>query len=100
LRDRLNYFHKLTPEDRAELVKTCGWIHEKFIDHVKKHRGAKLKKDSKMFTGEIYSGVEAVEEGLVDEVGTMVEVLEKLYPGSKLDIPKSRSWLSTALRAC
>jgi ClpP class serine protease len=32
--------------------------------------------------------VEAKEEGLVDEVGTMVEILEKHYPGSKLDIQK------------
>lgn len=30
--------------------------------------------------------------GLVDEVGTMVEVLERLYPGSKLEVEQSGSW--------
>lgn len=74
------------------LLKDCGFIHEKFIEHVKKYRGDKLKKDEKIFSGEIYTGVEAKELGLVDEVSSMVEVLEKLYPGSKLDVQEARSW--------
>lgn len=68
------------------MIKSCGWIHEKFIAHVKKYRGDKIKKDDKVFTGEIYSGNEAKELGLVDEVGSMVDVLEKAYPGSKIDV--------------
>lgn len=72
-------------------------MHEKFINHVKKYRGNKLKKDDKIFTGEIYTGVEAKEVGLIDEVGSMVEVLEKAYPGSKLDVEEARSWRDTLL---
>lgn len=52
-------------------------MHEKFINHVKKYRGKKVKNDDKVFTGEIYNGEEAKEVGLIDDVGSMIEVLEK-----------------------
>lgn len=99
MRNSLNPFHKLTPEQKEELIRTCGWVHEKFIAHVKKYRGDKLKIDDRIFSGEIYNGTEAQEVGLIDEVGSMVEVLNRLYPGSKLDIDANRSWRSALLGA-
>lgn len=57
------------------MLKSCTWMHNKFISHVKKYRGGKLKNDDKIFSGEIYNGTEAKELGLVDEVGSMVDVL-------------------------
>lgn len=88
----LDPFHNLTPEERESLIKNCSWIHQKFINHVNKYRGNKLKKDSKIFTGEIYNGTEAKQVGLVDQVGTMVDVLEKQFPGSKVDYESSAAW--------
>ena len=38
-------------------------------------RENKIKDDPSTFSGDIFTGQEAVERGLIDEVGTMVEVL-------------------------
>ena len=69
----------------------CSSTHQKFISHVKKYRQDKLKIDDKIFSGEVYNGEEAKEIGLIDGVGSMVEVLEQKYPGCKIDleVPKS-----------
>ena len=45
------------------------------MDYVKKHRGNKLKDDPSTFSGDVFSGPEGFERGLIDEVGSMVEVL-------------------------
>ena len=71
--------------------------HQKFIDHVKRHRGNRLKVDDKIFSGEVFTGEEVKENGLVDEVGSMVKVLGEKYPGARIDYEREdRSWKSRA----
>ena len=45
-----------------------------------------------MFSGEVFNGEEAKDIGLVDEVGSMINILQDKYPGSKLqhEDPSSR----------
>lgn len=88
----MNPFHNLNQEERAKIMEACGWTHERFIEFVKKHRGSKIKDDKDIFSGEIYTGEEAASNGLVDEVGTIVEVLDKRYPGCKLELEHTGSW--------
>jgi len=45
-------------------------IHQQFIDAVKKGRGDRLKEFDDLFTGLIWTGQEAVEFGLVDDIGS------------------------------
>jgi protease-4 len=45
-------------------------IHQQFIDAVKKGRGDRLKEFDELFTGLIWTGREAVEFGLVDNIGS------------------------------
>lgn len=45
-------------------------IHQQFIDAVKKGRGDRLKEFDDLFTGLIWTGREAVEFGLVDNIGS------------------------------
>ncbi len=55
-------------------------IHKVFIDHVKMHRGSKLKApDDKLFTGEWWTAVRGLELGLVDALGDMHSELQKRY---------------------
>ena len=61
---------------------------------VKQERGNKLKADDLTFSGEVFTGEEALNRGLIDELGTMVQVLESRHPGAKLDIaPEKRAFL-------
>ena len=52
-----------------------GSVQDKFINIIKKNRGTKLKENDEMFKGAIYNGKQAQEIGLVDGVGSMVDVL-------------------------
>jgi len=76
----------MTPEEQAYLKRICEKGHEKFIADVRRQRGNKLKKDDRMFTGEVFTGQEAKELGLVDEVGSMVEILAQRHPEARLEV--------------
>ena len=57
------------------LKKLCEGAHGKFVDMVKRERGNKLKPDELTFSGEVFTGEEALTRGLVDELGSMIQVL-------------------------
>jgi ClpP class serine protease len=65
---------------------------------VKRKRGNKLKGDESTFSGDVWTGEEALQRGLVDEVGSLVEVLAARHPGAKLEVEAdSRSLLHKVL---
>lgn len=45
-------------------------------------RGAKLHLSSDTIEGDLVIGQQAIEEGLVDEIGIFKDVVEKEFPGS------------------
>ena len=55
-------------------------LHEQFKDYVRQRRGKRLKGTSRvMFNGDFWSGLKAVELGLIDGVGEMRSILKKKY---------------------
>jgi protease-4 len=62
----------------------CAQMHTKFIEDVKRKRGNKIKADESTFSADVWLGEEALQRGLVDEVGSLVEVLAARHPGAKL----------------
>jgi signal peptide peptidase SppA len=70
------------PEKRedVERIKTFELdVHNVFIDVVKMRRGARLKGEDDLFTGEWWTGVRGVELGLADAVGDLYETLHQRY---------------------
>jgi len=70
------------PEKRedVERIKTFELdVHNVFIDVVKTRRGARLKGEDDLFTGEWWTGVRGVELGLADAVGDLYETLHQRY---------------------
>ncbi len=71
------------PEKKADIERLKAFeedIHQVFIDHVKLHRGNKLKAgDEVLFTGEWWTGIRGLDLGLVDELGDMHTVLRERY---------------------
>lgn len=53
---------------------------------VKRQRGNKVKEDVTTFSGDVFTGQEALQRGLVDEVGSMVQVLATRHPGAKIEV--------------
>ena len=54
-------------------------VHDTFIELVKERRGAKLKDDPNLFTGQFWTGKKGLELGLVDALGDMRQVLRDRY---------------------
>lgn len=91
-------YEDLDPTSQGYLKKLCESAQLKFVDFVKKNRGNKIKDDPTTFSGDVFTGQEALQRGLIDEVGSMIKVLETRHPGAKLDFePDQRSFLHKVL---
>ncbi|MCB0369628.1 MAG: S49 family peptidase [Bdellovibrionales bacterium] len=64
--DSLSPYQELQPEDQEYLKSLCKGAHGKFVEFVKNNRGNKLKDDPSTFTGDVFTGQEGLERGLVD----------------------------------
>ena len=66
----LDPFTPSKPADVEHVKLLLESIHEQFISAVKKGRGDRLKEDSKLFTGLVWTGEESLPMGLADEIGS------------------------------
>lgn len=77
----LDPFKELQQKDTDKLEKMLTTLHGHFVEHVKASRGDKINEEAHedLFTGEFWSGAEAVELGLADGVGDLRSVLEEKF---------------------
>ncbi|UWQ54517.1 S49 family peptidase [Leisingera caerulea] len=75
----LDPFRPENPEDVQRLKVILNDIHANFIDHVTERRGAKLKSDENLFTGEIWLARRAEELGLIDGIGHLKPKMQERY---------------------
>jgi len=75
----LDPFQPEKADDVARLKALQEPIHQAFIAHVEARRGAKLARDTDLFTGDVWVGAQAVDLGLADGVAHMVPKLKALY---------------------
>ena len=71
-------FAPVDEKARIHLQSMVDNIHRQFIDAVKKGRGDRLKEFDDLFTGLIWTGQEAVEFGLVDNIGSASHVAREV----------------------
>ncbi len=72
----LDTFSPQSPEQVAYAKDMLKKIHEQFITAVKEGRGARLKKDDRLFSGLVFTGQDAIALGLADAYGTVRSVAE------------------------
>lgn len=75
----LSQFEDLSPEHRVFVESLIGKLHAQFIDYVRKGRGDRLKETDETFSGYIWTGPDAVAMGLVDEIGTLDQVVKQSF---------------------
>lgn len=75
----LDPFRPQLPEDVERLHRVLGPIHQAFKDHVMARRGTRLAPGRDLFTGEFWTGREAVDLGLADGIGHLVPRMMALY---------------------
>ena len=59
-------------------------IHQQFIDVVKTGRGKRLKESPEMFSGLMWTGLQSVQLGLVDEIGSVDSVARDVIKAEKV----------------
>jgi serine protease SohB len=92
----LDPFQPEKPADVKRLKALQKRLHDSFIDLVTRRRGAKLDGErDRLFSGEFWTGAQALEFGLVDGLGGMHDILaEKFGPDYRLKpIAQDRNWL-------
>lgn len=75
----LDPFRPENEEDVARLNSLLEQLHEQFIAQVQTRRGDKLADNPDLFTGEVWIGQSAVDQGLADGIGHLVPVMKDRF---------------------
>jgi protease-4 len=74
----LDPFSPQSDKHRAFAQAMLNQIHQQFIDVVKAGRGTRLKETPEMFSGLFWSGQQAIELGLADQLGNLDYVAREI----------------------
>ncbi len=79
LKAMLNPFLPMTKDAEAKAQELVQQMGDQFAQELKSRRGAKLKDGVNYTTGEIWSGREAKEIAVIDEIGTVDQVIKETW---------------------
>lgn len=74
----LNQFEEVNPKEMQFWQELLDETHKEFIADVKQGRGNKLNTNADLFSGLIFSGKRSKQLGLIDELGNMYDLQQKL----------------------
>jgi protease-4 len=74
-KDMVSYFRSMKKEEREILQGVMDNVHEQFIRAVSEARNLKMDEVKKIADGRIFTGEQAVQHGLVDELGTLEDAI-------------------------
>jgi protease-4 len=77
-------FSPMSPAQRAYLQAMLDQIHRQFIAAVRAGRGARLKETPETFSGLFWNGQQAVEQGLVDHLGSLDYVAREVVKAEEV----------------
>jgi protease IV len=80
----LDPFSPMTDTQREFARSMLAEIHTQFIDTVKKGRGTRLKETPEMFSGLFWSGQQAIDLGLADQIGSLDYVAREVVKAEEL----------------
>ena len=70
-------YRPLTDQERAEYQRMVDQINDVFVENVADGRGMSIDEVRKLATGMPFTGIDAVENGLADEIGTREDAIDK-----------------------
>jgi protease-4 len=71
-------YKNMTEEERAKLQGTIDKLHDYFIEDVAQNRNMPEENMRQLATGETFLGLEAIDNGLIDELGNKEDALDYL----------------------
>ena len=97
-KDRLDPFEVANPEDVAKLKQVLDQVHQSFIQDVVAGRGERLIGDhEKLFSGDFWSGQQAVQLGLADGTDNLWVIVKKEFGAKSMKDFSARSSLLSDL---
>lgn len=96
-KSRLDPFLPEKPEDVEWLRGLQDQLHTMFREWVVARRGDRLRTDTDLFNGEVWTGAQAVDLGLIDGLGTPRSVLAKRFPDAEPMLIETRKPLLARL---
>ena len=75
----LDPFQKEKPADVKRLKGWLEQLHSVFVDYVKSRRGAKFADNPDLFTGDVWIGTNAVDQGLIDGIDHLVPFMKAKF---------------------
>lgn len=77
-----------TDSERAAMQKMLNEVYEQFTSKAAKGRGMEVAALEKLARGRIYTGLQAKELGLVDEIGTLADAIRHAKQAAGIDVDK------------
>lgn len=74
--DMFSSFRKLRPEEKSLLREQILWIYEKFLTKVSESRNLSKEEVHKIGRGRVWTGAQAKENGLIDELGGLDKAIK------------------------
>jgi protease-4 len=87
----VNVIEPLQEDQRKEISEDLKSLAKDFISTVKKGRGSKLTAKSDIFTGKMYKNDEALEEGMIDSIGSIYDAVNKAAELAGTTKPSTKS---------
>lgn len=99
LKAMLNPFIPMTAEADRKAQDLVSQLGQEFASELTAARGPKLKANINYATGEVWGGVQAAEIGLVDEIGTLDDYIQKTWDRPMYDYGPRRASLGFSAMA-
>jgi protease-4 len=77
-------FSPMTDAQRAHIQTMLAQIHQQFIGVVRTGRGARLKETPQTFSGLFWNGQQALEQGLIDRLGSLEYVAREVVKAEEV----------------
>lgn len=91
-------FNGINPQYKKMMVKSIEKFYDNFINRVAKERKISLEQTEIIAQGQVWSGKEALEKGLVDGIGNLDDAIKiaaekaKIQEYTIMDFPKKSPW--------
>ena len=80
----LDPFSPMNSEEKDHVQQMLNQVHRQFIKDVQQGRGNRLKNNPALFTGQLWIGVEGIELGLADGIGSTHSVAKEIIGAEEI----------------
>jgi len=93
LKDVGSAWRELTDEERSLLISIVDSVADIFKERVREHRGIKINNYDEVFTARPYTGVQALQAGIIDGVGSLDQAVKRACQLAGIPEDSPRRWI-------